>query len=207
MKGLLMGQPHFDYTGIVTITCESNPNIVGTIDFFEEGRKGKSLGHFEGKITENGTVKHIIKGNWNQKLYITDPDDKNKIDLWTIDEEPFIQNKDYIGNYLTSEFTCNLNYLHDDLIKVLPPTDSRYRPDQRALENKQLELAIAEKDRIENNQRKRHKYFEEDKIMYQPNYFSYVLNTNNTEYVYIYKGDYWADRKLQNFDKLPKIFD
>jgi len=42
-----------------------------------------------------------------------------------------------------------LNYLSDGLKEKLPPTDSRLRPDQRALENGETELAIREKHRLE----------------------------------------------------------
>ena len=38
---------------------------------------------------------------------------------------------------------------------VLPPTDARFRPDLRAWEDGNFDLATTEKDRMENNQRKR----------------------------------------------------
>jgi hypothetical protein len=42
------------------------------------------------------------------------------------------------------------------------PTDSRRRPDQRALEEGNYELAKEEKLRLEDNQRKRRKQMEEN---------------------------------------------
>jgi len=39
------------------------------------------------------------------------------------------------------------------MIPVLPPTDSRFRPDQRALENGNYEVASNEKHRLEEKQR------------------------------------------------------
>lgn len=42
-----------------------------------------------------------------------------------------------------------MNYLPDSLRDRLPPTDSRFRPDQRALEEGETDLAIKEKHRLE----------------------------------------------------------
>ena len=41
------------------------------------------------------------------------------------------------------------NYLPDQLIPYLAPTDTRFRPDQRALENGDFKLAETEKNRVE----------------------------------------------------------
>ena len=44
-----------------------------------------------------------------------------------------------------------LNNISDELLAKLPPTDSRLRPDMRAWESCDNDLAQAEKDRIEEN--------------------------------------------------------
>lgn len=53
--------------------------------------------------------------------------------------------------YSLSLFGLQLNYVDEDLAEHLPPTDSRFRTDQRALENGDLKLAASEKIRIENS--------------------------------------------------------
>ena len=45
-------------------------------------------------------------------------------------------------------------------MKTLPPTDSRFRTDQRALENGDIDLATQEKHRLEEKQRARRKRWE-----------------------------------------------
>jgi hypothetical protein len=42
-----------------------------------------------------------------------------------------------------------LNYLPNFLKKVIPPTDTRLRPDQRALENGDVKFGNEEKRRLE----------------------------------------------------------
>ena len=51
--------------------------------------------------------------------------------------------------YHMTKFTIQLNNLEDKLAAKLPPTDSRFRPDQRALENGDFDLAGSEKFRLE----------------------------------------------------------
>ncbi|CAF2087651.1 unnamed protein product, partial [Rotaria magnacalcarata] len=60
--------------------------------------------------------------------------------------------KQYYG---FTRFAIELNELDDDLRKQLPPTDTRFRPDQRLLEAGKVEEAEKEKARIEQAQRER----------------------------------------------------
>ena len=126
-------------------------------------------------------------------------------EIWSIHEEDFMKNLDE-NDYKISKYSCSLNNITDDFKNIIPPTDSRLRPDQRALENQNLELAEKEKKRIEEKQRNRHHYFEENKIKYEPKYFNEVLDSLTNENIYLYKGDYWHDRRMQNFQNLYQIF-
>ena len=58
------------------------------------------------------------------------------------------------------------------MIPVLPPTDSRFRPDQRALENGNYEAASNEKHRLEEKQRAVRRLMEAKSEKHQPKYFS-----------------------------------
>lgn len=127
------------------------------------------------------------------------------VELWSIHQDEFIKTFDD-NNYKVSSYACNLNNINEALVSVIPKTDSRHRPDQRALENQNLELAEKEKRRIEDKQRKRHKIFEENKIKYEPKYFNEVLDTFTNEHIYLYKGDYWQDRIEGKFEDVYQIF-
>jgi hypothetical protein len=52
--------------------------------------------------------------------------------------------------YGMSHFSIQLNYFPKRLHNVVAPTDTRRRPDQRALENGDMKTAAAEKERLEN---------------------------------------------------------
>ena len=57
--------------------------------------------------------------------------------------------------YNFTKFAINLNNLTEEQIKDLPPTDCRFRPDLRAYEYGDIDLAAKEKQRLEENQRYR----------------------------------------------------
>ena len=75
---------------------------------------------------------------------------------------------------------------------ALPPTDSRLRPDQRALENGEIKEAVVLKDKLENKQRAFIKYMDKNNIKYMPKYFEEFKNPNDKDEIYYrYNGTYW----------------
>ena len=73
------------------------------------------------------------------------PDESSKTLLWQA--SPYPARHDY--NYFFTNFTLQLNHLTEEMKQKLPRSDSRLRPDQRALEEGNLELAAEEKHRLE----------------------------------------------------------
>ncbi|KAF9107967.1 hypothetical protein BGX27_008533 [Mortierella sp. AM989] len=67
-------------------------------------------------------------------------------------------------------FAMTLNDCPEDLKKHLCPTDSRLRPDQRAMENAEFDLANTEKQRLEEKQRAKRKLLPPGKE-HQPRWF------------------------------------
>lgn len=94
-----------------------------------------------------------IDGNYTKSLTITNLNDPSQqpLEVWKTSPKP--ESSDWM--YQFSYFTLQLNYLPDTLKEKLPPTDSRLRPDQRALEMGETDLAIKEKHRLEEAQRAR----------------------------------------------------
>ncbi|EEB95519.1 hypothetical protein MPER_05497 [Moniliophthora perniciosa FA553] len=86
--------------------------------------------------------------------------------------------------YGFTSFSITLNEITNDITGKLPPTDSRLRPDVRALEEGDLDTAEAEKSRVEEAQRDRRKRGTEPK----PRWFK----QQGEEWVYA--GGYWEAR-------------
>ncbi|KAJ1958257.1 Oxysterol-binding protein 3 [Linderina pennispora] len=100
-----------------------------------------------------------------------------------------------------------LNELVAATAKSLPPTDTRFRPDQRAYEEGRLQDAEEIKHRLEEAQRERKrerdakgeewrtKWFEEREDPY-----------SETGRSWQYKGGYWDDRANHTFDPATKLW-
>jgi hypothetical protein len=59
---------------------------------------------------------------------------------------------------------------------------------------------------LEDKQRKDRKEEEKKGIINKPLYFEETYDDISGELIYVYKGNYFDDRKNQNFHHLPDIF-
>lgn len=106
-----------------------------------------------------------------------------------------------------NDIAINLNYIDDELEKVLPPTDSWRRPDMWAMERGDYETADWEKKRLEEEQRQRWKQMKHEP---PPKYFTkHVIDEKKGMYWYEYgkPREYWEDRKNQDWGHLKNLFD
>ncbi|KAM9845042.1 oxysterol-binding protein-related protein 1-like [Aulostomus maculatus] len=104
--------------------------------------------------------------------------------------------------YAFSTFAMQLNELEKSMEGVLPPTDSRLRPDIRAMENGDIDLASAEKKRLEEKQRMARKNRTKSTDEWKTRWFQQGPNPHNKAQDWIYLKGYW-DR---NYTQLPDIY-
>ncbi|XP_008405637.1 oxysterol-binding protein-related protein 1 isoform X1 [Poecilia reticulata] len=111
--------------------------------------------------------------------------------------------------YSFTSFAMQLNELHKDMEGVIPQTDCRLRPDIRAMENGDIDLASEEKKRLEEKQRaarkNRTKSDEEWKTRNPPlgpRWFQQGPNPHTRSQDWLFSGGYW-DR---SYSQLPDIY-
>uniref|UniRef100_A0A3Q2PN88 Oxysterol-binding protein n=1 Tax=Fundulus heteroclitus TaxID=8078 RepID=A0A3Q2PN88_FUNHE len=104
--------------------------------------------------------------------------------------------------YAFSTFAMQLNELDKSMEGVLPPTDSRLRPDIRAMENGDIDLASAEKKRLEEKQRMARKNRSKSTEEWKIRWFQQGPNPHNKAQDWLYTKGYW-DR---NYPRLPDIY-
>uniref|UniRef100_A0A8C7M8M7 Oxysterol-binding protein n=1 Tax=Oncorhynchus kisutch TaxID=8019 RepID=A0A8C7M8M7_ONCKI len=112
--------------------------------------------------------------------------------------------------YAFSTFAMQLNELEGGMKGVLPPTDCRLRPDIRAMEKGDIDLASAEKKRVEEKQRlarkNRSKSTEEWKTRRNPalgpRWFHQGSNPHIKAQDWLYSNGYWE----RNYSLLPDIY-
>jgi hypothetical protein len=176
------------------------------IQMNEENEEMNNNGSFSGVIRNdnNDTEKIIakIQGNvWSHfNIFV-----KNG-NLWETICTYKNFNNDDSEKYYFNKFISNLNHLNEELSKVLPPTDSRFRKDSRALESQNYEKALNEQEKMEENQKIIFKSYVNRKLVYEPKYFMKYYDEENGEIRYIYTRDYWLDRMNKNFENFPKLF-
>ncbi|XP_077441181.1 oxysterol-binding protein-related protein 1 isoform X2 [Vanacampus margaritifer] len=104
--------------------------------------------------------------------------------------------------YSFTSFAMQLNELHEDMEGVLPRTDCRMRPDIRAMENGDIDLASEEKKRLEEKQRAARKKSSKMDDEWKTRWFQQGPNPHTGSQDWIFTGGYW-NRK---YPHLPDIY-
>lgn len=100
-----------------------------------------------------------------------------------------------------SPFALELNELTAELKRSLPSTDTRLRPDQRYLEEGNIQAAEAQKRRIEQLQRDRRKVMEENNIVHQARFFRRQTDSSGKEW-WVTNNTYWRLRAEPGYGNL-----
>ena len=196
-RNLIIGTIDIDVEGKFEVTNEMGDICEVDMIPSTSGQKG----NLHGKIKDiNGDVKLLLEGNWTDNIYIINNETKEKTIIWRI-----IPSKGKEDFYY-QPYTFDLNNLTEEMKKALPPTDSRFRPDQRLMEYQDIDKAGDEKHRLEEEQRARAKQYKKDGFIPKPLYFDETYDDLTGELIYKYKGNYWDMRNNHQFENLPKIF-
>ncbi|XP_071803904.1 oxysterol-binding protein-related protein 1-like isoform X3 [Asterias amurensis] len=119
--------------------------------------------------------------------------------LWRNTKRP--ENSSQYYNF--TSFAIRLNEMTEHMKSYLPPTDARYRPDIRCMENGDIDCASDEKHRLEEKQRMSRKHRGKSKeSSWNPMWFKLDVNPNTGEQDWIFTSKYW-DR---NYSNSPDIF-
>ncbi|XP_041634238.1 oxysterol-binding protein-related protein 7-like isoform X2 [Cheilinus undulatus] len=143
-------------------------------------------------LDQAGEVVHRFGGLWHEGIFCdTLPTPKC---IW----KPNVQPDDHFQFYGFSQYTRESNELTPQLEAVLPPTDTRFRPDQRLLEEGKVTEADKKKDEVEQKQRERRKEMEKRGEEHIPRFFNKSVDEAGRE-VWLYNGTYWNIRKDPGF--------
>lgn len=201
IRNLIMGTMYVDFYDTAVVTNHTTSDVL-TIKFYEYGTpNSEDRGIILGEVKDiNNKVQLKMEGSWMDKIDIIYEGKRETI--WTKFKT------DTKENYYFTDFTSNLNNLTEEMRKILPPTDCRLRPDQRALENHDIEQASAEKHRLEEKQRKKRKENEKSGKHHKhtPMYFEETYDDLTGDLIYKFNDKYWEDRKNRNYSHFPDIY-
>ncbi|PWY77142.1 hypothetical protein BO70DRAFT_372440 [Aspergillus heteromorphus CBS 117.55] len=203
--GIITGNPTVDNYGLMEIKNWTTGEVC-YLDFKPRGWKAASAYQVAGKVVDrDGSPKWSIGGRWNDKIYARhtpgfeapvsgkDPESAKTFLVWQSHARP-----SGIPFNLTP-FVITLNALPEGLKGYLPPTDTRLRPDQRAMEGGEYDLAASEKHRVEEKQRAKRRERETRGEEYQPQWFSKAKCPVTGEDYWAHNGRYWESRAARDW--------
>ncbi|KAJ5109781.1 ATP12 ATPase F1F0-assembly protein [Penicillium argentinense] len=210
--GIITGNPTVDNYGLMEIKNWTTGEVC-YLDFKPRGWKASSAYQVAGKVVDkDGSPKWSIGGHWNDKIYARhtpgfeaavsgqDPESAKTLLVWQAHARP-------TGvPFNLTPFVITLNSLPDGLKAWLPPTDTRLRPDQRAMEDGEYGLAADEKHRVEEKQRAKRREREVNGDTYSPQWFTRDRCPITGEEFWAHNGKYWASRDVQDWSRSEDIF-
>uniref|UniRef100_A0A8D1IYI3 Oxysterol-binding protein n=1 Tax=Sus scrofa TaxID=9823 RepID=A0A8D1IYI3_PIG len=196
IHNILSGRRWIEHYGEVTIRNTKSSVCICKLTFVKVNYWNSNVNEVQGVVMDQeGKVVHRLFGKWHEGLYCgVAPSAKC---IWRPGSMP----TNYELYYGFTRFAIELNELDPVLKDLLPPTDARFRPDQRFLEEGNLEAAAAEKQRVEELQRSRRRYMEENNLEHIPKFFKKVIDANQRE-AWISNDTYWELRKDPGFSKV-----
>lgn len=162
-----------------------------TVNLMKRGRDESKIHVLEGYIKNSkGESVYKVNGKWDEEIKIEHVDTKEATLIW---KRKAIDTVD--TNFGFSHFALQLNYLNKELLYQLPPTDSRFRPDIRALENGDYDLANAENRRLKEKQENLVRSLMEKNSNFQSKWFDMTKGEEGNN-LYVFNHKYF-DEKLK----------
>uniref|UniRef100_A0A1A7Z6Q9 Oxysterol-binding protein n=1 Tax=Iconisemion striatum TaxID=60296 RepID=A0A1A7Z6Q9_9TELE len=193
VHNILSGRRWIEHYGEITIRNMKSSACLCKLTFVKGNYWSSNVNEVQGFVMDQeGKVVHRLFGKWHEGLYCGVPPSAKCV--WRPGSMPM----DYELYYGFTRFAIELNELCPELKDVLPRTDARFRPDQRHLEEGNLEMATSAKQHIEDAQRARRKWNEENNIKHEPRFFKKVMDANHRER-WVSNNTYWELRKNPGF--------
>ena len=144
LNNLIVGSLYVDNYGDVKFQMYNAGHIIASADvkFSESSIWGNSQYKVEGALRDTKGREYQVEGRWNQSFSYTDSRAGITKQIWGVTHHSIPE------NYYFNELATDLNNLNYETLDLIAPTDCRLRPDQRALEYGNKELAASEKNRL-----------------------------------------------------------
>uniref|UniRef100_A0A060TAF0 ARAD1B06556p n=1 Tax=Blastobotrys adeninivorans TaxID=409370 RepID=A0A060TAF0_BLAAD len=219
--GIITGSPVVDNYGDMEI-INHTLGYKCLLKFKSRGWRGASAYELKGTVVDDkGEPKWIVGGRWNDKIFarpatsgeaedgtasgaqsppaIDDASkgvlEKKKLLLWQVHDRP-------PAPFNLTKFAITLNALPERLQPYLARTDTRLRPDQRAMEEGRYDEASDEKHRVEEKQRAARRAREEKNQTYSPAWFTKEKHPVTGDVYFRPHGDYWRQRRAGKLEEL-----
>jgi hypothetical protein len=200
--GIITGSPVVDNYGEMEITNHSL-DYKCILTFKPRGWRGNNAYEVKGDVMNpDGKAEWVVGGRWNDKILAKrvvreedDEKDESSLLLWQVHERPK-------APFNLTPFAITLNALPDSLKPWVAPTDTRLRPDQRAMEDGRYDDASNDKHRVEEKQRAARREREENGVEYNPVWFKKSQHPVTGDVFYEPVRNYWDMRKNRALEEV-----
>ena len=193
LRNLIAGEKYVEPVGSMTITNETTGEQA-MVTFKTKGMfSGRSEDVVVQAFDEHGSKLPLgLVGKWTQSLSIVENGIPRSPNIWSVGELV----PDAPKRYGFTTFTASLNEILPRDKDMMPPTDSRWRPDQRAVEEGEVDRAEILKGKLEEGQRERRRVMDEEGSEHQPMWFTKVEGLEGEEVWNLRTGKdgYWEQR-------------
>lgn len=220
--GIIMGNPTVDNYGKMEVHNHTTGDVL-QVDMKQRGWKASSAYQLSGNVFDaHGKACWAIGGHWNSRIYakkVTGEIDVKRRDSLveskeTSNSDPYSGNKFLVWEaaprptvpFNLTSFAVTLNGITKSLAQYLAPTDTRLRPDQRAMEDGRYDEASNEKHRVEEKQRAARKKREQKRETYKPRWFVKSKHPITNDDYWHYNNEYWIKRKNKQLADSGDIF-
>ncbi|CAN9505370.1 unnamed protein product [Ophioblennius macclurei] len=201
IHNVLSQERWLEHYGEVVITNKKSDACTCKITFVKSRywSSDNSKNEVQGVVLDRaGQVVHRFGGLWHEGIFCDTLSTPKCI--W----KPNVQPDDHFDYYGFSHYARELNELTPELKAVLPPTDTRFRPDQRLLEDGKVLESDKRKDEVEEKQRERRKEMAKRGEEHIPRFFRKAVDDAGRE-VWLYNGTYWQLRKDPGFSQVENL--
>ncbi|XP_007529116.2 oxysterol-binding protein-related protein 3 isoform X6 [Erinaceus europaeus] len=166
IHNILSGQRWIEHYGEIVIKNLNDDSCHCKVNFIKAKYWSTNAREIEGTVFDkSGKAVHRLFGKWHESIYCGGS--SSSACVWRANPMP----KGYEQYYGFTQFALELNEMDPLSKSVLPPTDTRFRPDQKFLEEGNIEEAEIQKQRIEQLQRDRRRILEENNVEHKPRFF------------------------------------
>jgi oxysterol-binding protein 1 len=213
--GIISGSPTVDNYGPMVVKNWTTGEMC-TLDFKPRGWKASSAYIVNGRVLDSdGKTRWSVGGRWSDKIYARLTPGYEDSTFTQLDIPAGTRSGGRSDSLSSSQaflvweanarpsgvpfnltpFGVTLNALPDALRPHLAPTDTRLRPDQRAMEDGEYDFAATEKNRVEEKQRAKRRWRETRGESFVPRWFAKAKCEVTGEEYWKFNGEYWDMRE------------
>ncbi|GAQ82863.1 hypothetical protein KFL_001270060 [Klebsormidium nitens] len=212
VHNVLIGKMWLDQHGELVVKNLSTGDTSRTKFLKPSGKEDSAI---SGKVyNARGELQWTLTGSFMRDMYATPEPGKPEglvrpFQVWKAN--PPVE--DSFSQYGMTQFAITLNEITPQLALELPPTDSRLRPDQRALEDGEHDRSNEEKARLEEKQRATRKELKAEGKEWQGRWFTQAVPgevnvktaKDEGQAAWVFNGEYWKARERRDWSACPDI--